>query len=225
MSQTTPTYGASEHYDAAYFAWQNAHIGVKTRIKVTRFAPYVGPTDTVLDFGCAGGAMLAALPGARKIGVELNDVARAEAEREHHIEAYKNLADVADGIVDVVVSNHTLEHLAKPFDALVQLKPKLKPGGLLVLVLPIDDWRAQSRWHAGDINRHLYTWTPLNLGNLLEEAGYAPSELRIIHRTLMRGFDKFAKLPRPAFEAASWLYSHVRHRQEVLAVARPAAEQ
>jgi SAM-dependent methyltransferase len=223
MSQGNPTYGASGHYDARYFAWQNANIGLKTTIKVARFAPYIKPTDTVLDFGCAGGSMLAALPGTRKIGVELNDIARTSAEKEHKLETYKNLAEVPDAVADVVVSNHTLEHLAGPYEALVQLAPKLKPDGLLVLVLPIDDWRAQYRWRPGDINRHLYTWTPLNLGNLLEEAGYAPEEVRVIHRTLMRGFEKLAKLPRPAFEAASWCYSHVRHRQELLATARPAA--
>jgi SAM-dependent methyltransferase len=220
-SPSAPSYGASEHYDAEYFAWQNKHIDVKSRIKIKRFAPYIRPTDTVLDFGCAGGGMLGSLPGARKIGVEISDVARAAAVRDHGVEAYKSLAEVPDGIVDVVVSNHTLEHLAGPYDALCQLKPKLKPDGLLVLVLPIDDWRAQRRWDAKDINRHLYTWTPLNLGNLLDEAGYRPQEMRIIHRTLMRGFDKFAKAPGPVFEGISWFYSHVRHRQELLATARP----
>jgi SAM-dependent methyltransferase len=217
-----PAYGASDHYDAAYFAWQNQHIDVKTRIKVARFAPYVRPTDTVLDFGCAGGGLLAALPGARKIGVEINDVARQAAERDHGLEVYKTLDEVADATVDVIVSNHTLEHLAAPFEALRQLRPKLKPNGRLVLVLPIDDWRAQRRYDPSDINRHLYTWTPLNLGHLLNEAGYRPQEIRIIHRTLMRGFDKFARLPRPAFEAISWLYSQLRHRHELLATARPA---
>ncbi len=221
MSASTPSYGASKHYDAAYFAWQNQHIEVKTRIKVTRFAPYIDPTDTVLDFGCAGGGMLAALPGGRKIGVEINDVARAAAETEHGIEAYRTLDEVPDQVADVIVSNHTLEHLVRPYDALVALRPKLKPGGLLVLVLPIDDWRAQPRWRPGDINRHLYTWSPLNAGNLLEEAGYEPRESRVVHRTLMRGFERFARLPRPAFEAVSWCYSHLRHRQELLITARP----
>jgi SAM-dependent methyltransferase len=119
-------------------------------------APYVRPTDTVLDFGCAGGGMLGGLPGARKIGVEISDVERTAAMRDHGVEAYKTLAEVPDGIVDVVVSNHTLEHLAGLYDALCQLKPKLKPDGLLVLVLPIDDWRAQRTWDSNDINRHLY---------------------------------------------------------------------
>jgi SAM-dependent methyltransferase len=223
---TTPTpapsqadYGSSEHYDAAYFAWQNTDIEIKTRLKVGKFAPYIRDTDTVLDFGCAGGGMISALPGARKIGVELNDVARASAVAEHGIEAYKTLDVTPDHVADVIVSNHTLEHLASPFEALVQLRSKLKPGGKLVLVLPIDDWRAQRRWDPKDINRHLYTWSPMNLGNLLDEAGWQPEEMKIIRRTLMRGFATFAKLPAPLFDAARWAYSVLRHRQEVLAVA------
>jgi SAM-dependent methyltransferase len=216
-----PSYGASDHYDANYFAWQNQNIDLKSRIKLRRFGPYIRPTDTVLDFGCAGGGMLGAFTCARKIGVEINDVARERAVADHGVEGYKSLADVPVGVAVVVVSNHTLEHIAAPFDALRQLRPKLKPDGKLVLVLPIDDWRAQRRWDPTDINRHLYTWTPLNLGNLLDEAGFRPDEMRIIHRTLMRGVDRFAKLPAPLFEGVCWFYSHARHRQELLATARP----
>jgi SAM-dependent methyltransferase len=214
-----PSYGASDHYDARYFAWQNANIDIKTRFKVKKFAPYVRPTDTVLDFGCAGGALIAALPGARRIGVEINDVARESAVREYGIEAYRDLADVPDGVADVIVSNHTLEHIAAPYDALRQLRPKLKPGGRLVLVLPIDDWRALRRYDPTDINRHLYTWSPMNIGHLLDEAGYVPEDIHVVRRTLMRGLDKIAKLPEPLFEAVSYLYSVVRHRQELVAVA------
>jgi SAM-dependent methyltransferase len=225
---TTPTapstevgdYGASTHYDATYFSWQNANIELKTKIKAWRFAPHIRPTDIVLDFGCAGGGMLAALPGSRKIGVELNDVARESAAREHGLETHKTLDVTPDHVADVIVSNHTLEHLASPYEALRQLRSKLKPGGKLVLVLPIDDWRAQRRWDPHDINRHLYTWSPMNLGNLLDEAGWTPLEMRVIRRTLMRGFNLFGKLPRPLFEAVSWAYSVLRHRQELLAVAK-----
>ncbi|HEX6500397.1 MAG TPA: class I SAM-dependent methyltransferase [Micromonosporaceae bacterium] len=216
-----PTYGASDHYDARYFAWQNSNIEIKTRIKIQRFAPHIRPTDTVIDFGCAGGALIAGLNCARRIGVELNDVARASAVEQYGIEAYKSLAEVPDGIADVVISNHVLEHIAAPYDALRQLKPKIKPEGKLVLVLPIDDFRAQRQWDPNDINRHLYTWSPLNLGNLLDEAGYQPVQMKVLRHTLMRGLDKFAKLPEPAFEAVCRLYSYVRHRQELLAVAVP----
>ena len=216
-----PTYGASDHYDARYFAWQNADIDVKTRIKVRYFAPYVRKTDTVVDFGCAGGGMLAGLDCARRIGIEINDVARAAAQADHGIEAYASTEAVPDEVADVIVSNHALEHIEAPIDALRQLRPKVKPDGKLVLVLPIDDWRAQRRWDPEDINRHLYTWTPLLLGNALDEAGWRPVRMKVIRRTLMRGFAQFARLPEPVFDGLQALYSRVRHRQELLAVAQP----
>jgi SAM-dependent methyltransferase len=216
-----PAYGSSGHYGPDYFTWQNAHADIKARIKVERFKPYIRSTDTVLDFGSAGGAMLAGLPGTRKIGVEINDVARAAAEDNFGLEVYRTLDEVPDDVADVIVSNHTLEHLAAPLEALKQLRPKLRSTGRLVLVLPIDDWRPQRKWDPQDISRHLYTWTPMNLGNLLDEAGFDPQEMRIIHRTLMRGFETFIKLPARVFDVLSWFYSHARHRQELLAVAVP----
>lgn len=68
-------------------------------------------------------------------------------------------------------------------------------------------------------HRHLFTWTPLNLGNLLNEAGYAVRKQRIIRRTIMRGHDLYAKLPEPIFDFVRWVYSVVRHRQHLLMVA------
>lgn len=215
----SPEYGDSAHYDEKYFAWQSQSIDIKARRKVRTFQPYVKPTDIVLDFGCAGGSLVGGLRAARRIGVEINDVARAAAVEQYRIEGYRSLAEVADGSVDVVVTNHTLEHLASPYEALLQIAPKLKPGGKLVIVVPIDDWRAQRRWYPGDVNRHLFTWTPLNLGNLLDEAGYAVQEQRIIRRTIMRGHDLYAKLPEPIFDFVRWVYSVVRHRQHLLMVA------
>jgi len=222
-TDVSPQYGDSAHYDEKYFAWQNQAIDLKARRKVGTFQPYVRPTDTVLDFGCAGGSLVAGLTAARRIGVEINDVARAAAVEQYGIEAYRSLADVADGSVDVVVTNHTLEHLASPYEALLQIAPKLKPGGKLVIVVPIDDWRAQRRWRPGDINRHLFTWTPLNLGNLLEEAGYAVGDQRVIRRTIMRGERFYAKLPVPLFDFVRWAYSVVRHRQHLLMTATPVS--
>lgn len=219
--EASPSYGASGHYDANYFAWQSSGADVKARLRVERLGPYVPADATVIDFGSAGGRMLAGLPGSRKIGIELNDASRAASIETFGHEAYKTVADAPDGIADVVVSSHTLEHLTSPYEALVELRSKLKPEGRLVLLLPIDDWRPKKNrdWDPTDVNRHLYTWNPMLLGNLLDEAGYVPQEMRIIHRTLGRGFDRLGRLPRPAFEAVQWLWSRARHRQELLAVA------
>jgi SAM-dependent methyltransferase len=216
-------YGESQHYDAKYFAWQNKHADIKARLKVERIAPYVRPCDTVIDFGSAGGEMLAGLPGSRKIGIEVSDVARAASQRKFGLELYKRIDDVPDGVADTIVTNHTLEHLASPHEALRLLIPKFKPGGKLVVVVPIEGWQspASRAWKAGDVNRHLYTWTPMNMGNLLHDAGYDPLEIRVVHRALMRHFDKFARLPTPVFVSLQWAWAFVRHQHELIAVAHP----
>ena len=44
--------------------------------------------------------------------------------------------------IDVVISNHALEHTLSPFDELVELRRVLRSGRRLeVLWLPLDDWR------------------------------------------------------------------------------------
>ena len=222
-SEPTPAYGASEHYDAEYFAWQNAGMQVKVRYKTIRFAPHVSKEDVVLDFGCAGGALLDSLNCREKLGVEINPVARAAA-GERGIDTFATLESVPEQVADVVISSHTLEHIPDPYTALVQLKGKIKTGGKLVLLLPIDDWRRGRKYRPGDINNHLYTWSPLLLGNLLSEAGYSVSEgdIRTVRHAFMRHFDKFDdRLPRPVFDALCKVWAYVRHSQELVAVARP----
>ncbi|HJR88673.1 MAG TPA: class I SAM-dependent methyltransferase [Aeromicrobium sp.] len=220
-SPASPAYGESQHYDARYFAWQTEAASLKAGIKASRFAPFIEPTDTVLDFGSAGGDMLDKIDAKRKIGVEINDVARTSSEQNFGLETFRDLASVPDGIADVIVTSHTLEHLANPHAALVELRPKLRPGGRLVVVVPIDDWRTrvQRQWDPEDINRHLYTWSPLLFGNLLDEAGYNPGHMEIVHRSYFNRADRFAWLPKRVFGALLWLASRVRHRQELLAVA------
>lgn len=221
----TPRYGASDHYDADYFAWQDHGMAVKVRYKALRFAPHVQPDDVVLDFGCAGGGLLRELNCFRKLGVEINDVARQSAATSG-VETFATLEEVPAGVADVVISSHTLEHIPDPFEALKQIQRLIKPGGKLVLLLPIDDWRRGRKYRPGDINHHLHTWTPLLLGNLLSEAGYtvSPEDIKVVRHALMRHFVTFdAKLPRPVFDLLCRVWARVRHAQEIVAVARPAA--
>jgi 2-polyprenyl-3-methyl-5-hydroxy-6-metoxy-1,4-benzoquinol methylase len=54
-------------------------------------------------------------------------------------------------VADVAITNHALEHIPFPIEALRQLKTKIKPGGALVICLPMEDWRVQSRYTPEDI--------------------------------------------------------------------------
>jgi SAM-dependent methyltransferase len=125
----------------------------------------------VLDLGCGGGSLLLNLNCEKKIGVEINPIARTEVEG-NGIEVHEDLATVPEQSVDVAVSNHSLEHFFCPLNTLRELNDKLVERGRLVLCVPVDDWRTQKQFNPEDINHHLYTWTPLLLGNLLTEAGY-----------------------------------------------------
>jgi ubiquinone/menaquinone biosynthesis C-methylase UbiE len=74
--------------------------------------------------------------------------------------------NLPDRSADVVISNHALEHAVRQPIALRRL---LRPGGCLVLMLPINGC-ARSGDPTERHQHHLYTWTPLLFGNLLKEA-------------------------------------------------------
>lgn len=170
----------SAHYDDSYFdrqinigqfgAWANR----------SKFERCIKPTDTVLDFGCGSGLLLKGLDCARRIGVEINPAAAAHA-RGIGVEVHDSVEAVPDGCADVVISNHALEHTLRPLDELKGLRRKLKPGGRIVIVVPCDS--VHYGYKPGDINHHLYSWSPMNLGNLLTEAGFQVEESKAyIHR-------------------------------------------
>jgi SAM-dependent methyltransferase len=182
-----------------------------------KFAPYVHDSDAVVDFGCGIGALLAALPGVRKIGIEVNEAASAEARR-RGIEIVQRASDLEDAIADVVISNHALEHVLAPYHELCELHRLLKPRGALVLWLPLDDWRAQRKVQH-DLDHHLYGWTPLLLRNLLLEAGFDVQVVRVVTRAWPPKPQIFARVPAFVFDAVGIAWSLLRRRRQLMALA------
>ncbi|WP_417740142.1 class I SAM-dependent methyltransferase [Rosistilla oblonga] len=159
----------AEHYQEEYFAWQKTVGEFGGWANLHKFQDYIRPTDRVVDFGCGGGFLLKQIECREKLGIDVNPVAAQNA-RELGIRAESSPADVPDSWADVIVSNHALEHARNPLAELEQLWRILKPGGKVVLVVPCETIRA--RYVADDINYHLFTWSPVNLGNLFSEAGF-----------------------------------------------------
>jgi SAM-dependent methyltransferase len=206
------------HYASTVQRYRAAE-GLLNREKYRR---YTRRDATVLDFGCASGSTLAALDAARRIGIEVNPITRAEAARAG-IEVHESLLTVPDASVDLAITNHALEHVLAPFDALVGLRRVLRADGRLVVCVPADDWRNARRWAPGDPNHHLFAWTPLTLGNLLEEAGFLPESVTMRHRAWPRYYLRLHRmLPRPLWEGLCLLWAYVFRRREIIAVAVPA---
>jgi SAM-dependent methyltransferase len=218
-----PSYGASSHYEGQqgqiYFARQNdkAHIG--GRIEAAKFAPFIREQDSVLDFGCGGGFTLKNIPCLRRVGVEINPLAQAAAAA-NGLECFVDLALLPSHTFDVVFSNHSLEHVLHPILALKEMRRVLKPGGKLILVLPIDDWHRQRTFRPSDPDHHLFTWTPQLLGNCLVETGFDPRDIsaRVLTHAWFPGCRRvFPVFPRPAFDALAYLWSVVTRQRQVMA--------
>lgn len=186
MNQET---NVSSHYQgdagkryAAYYQADPNHLGY--RIDLDYFLPYIKPADVVLDLGCGNGGMLRVLKPKvqRADGVEVNPHA-AETARASGLTIYPRVEALpTTPTYDVVLSNHVLEHVRDVSTTLERVRASMKPGGLLLLKLPMEDWRArdQRRWEKDDINHHLQTWTPRLIANVLFESGFEVEDARVL---------------------------------------------
>jgi SAM-dependent methyltransferase len=215
-----PAYGASPNYTEggalAYFEYQSANSSLQGRLKSKWFQDYIAETDSVLDFGCGGGSILAAIKCRERVGVEINPHARVVAES-LGIKCHNTIATIPAASIDVCISNHALEHVPFPIQALRELRSTLRPGGQMLLMLPLDDWRNQRSFMPADHNHHLHTWTPQLLGNTLLEAGFSLKEasVQIIAHAWMPHYPQLYRFtPEIVFNFFCQLYAiAVRRRQ------------
>lgn len=216
-------YGSSSHYlgakGQAYFATQNDGEELHGELNAWKFAPWIQRTDRVLDFGCGGGWLLKALGAANSVGVEVNPFAR-EICRLNGIEAYADIASVPAGMrFDKIISHHCLEHVPYPIAALRELAERLDPAGLLVVIVPIDDWRVQRSFPLNDIDHHLHTWTPRLFANTCREAGLDCRSIDILTHAWPKGWKKIHnRVPRCVYRGLCYLWSVTFRRRQLRAI-------
>ena len=170
----------SKHYDKDYFDWQSSIGEFGGWANQSKFFEYISSNSRVLDFGCGGGFLLKGLNCVKKVGIEVNESA-ADTAKKNGIEVYRSVAEMPDDYVDVIISNHALEHTLHPLDELVSLYRKLQLGGRIIFVVPCES--IGYSYKANDINHHLYSWSPMCIGNLFTEAGFSVIESKpYIHK-------------------------------------------
>lgn len=187
------------------------------------WAPHIRPSDAVVEFGCGGGDLLLALPGAYKVGVEVNPAAVARA-RARGIEMHETATSLPTATFSRAVSSHALEHVESPASVLRELRRALRDDGELLILLPLDDWRhrGQRRFRAGDFDMHLQAWTPLTLGNLLVTSGFTPREIRVVdHAWPPRLADQLWNVSPTLFHAAARVTSILLKKRQLFARAVP----
>jgi len=138
-----------------------------------------GEPPSVIDIGCATGALLAYLRDRnwRVTGVEISPCAEyAKKERQLDVRNIP-LEDVKfpQGSFDVVLASHLIEHLNNPASFLAEVNRVLKAGGLAFITTPnISGFQARlygGRWRSA-IFDHLYLFSTRTLSRMLKKAGF-----------------------------------------------------
>lgn len=197
------------------------------RYQARYFAPFCRDDATVVDYGCGDGTILREIAVGRKIGIEVNPacleiIEQRNRDLDRPIEILPNLQPISDATIDVVISNHCLEHVPDPYDVLSAIRRVLVPAGRLIIVTPFDDWRAQRsrRYYPGSKDNHLFTWTPLNIGNLLVEAGFVVEVSRLESTAWTPKIFWVHRLLGPKiFSLAARGVAILTHRREVFTIA------
>jgi len=140
---------------------------------------------TVLDIGCATGALLAHLKsrGWRVTGVEISPGAEY-AQKERNLDV-RNLPLEENNFpscsFDVVLASHLIEHLNEPRFFLTEACRVLKDNGYIFITTPnISGFQAclyGSRWRSA-IFDHLYLFSKRTLSDLLKSAGFKVENCR-----------------------------------------------
>lgn len=101
----------------------------------------VGSGERVMDVGCGAGNILAELPQARAVGLDLSSYLLAKARARLHDTAFLVRGDVeglpfADSFFDKAYCSEVLEHLPSPQRALEEIARVMKAGGRVILSIP-----------------------------------------------------------------------------------------
>jgi SAM-dependent methyltransferase len=139
--------------------------------------PEFAAPGNLLDFGCGAGEFLLQMrrAGWACAGVEVSDAA-LEIARAHDLRVEKTLAGYSTDRFDYVRSNHSLEHVPNPRDALREMFRVLKPGGILFVGVPTNESQnarlfGPHWWYLGT-PVHPVTFSTRGLLALVREVGF-----------------------------------------------------
>ncbi len=141
----------------------------------------------LLDVGCGPGANLQTFQeqGWDVYGIDLSETAVAQAREKVGDRIHCGTLETVpfkDETFDVVVLNHSLEHLFRPIKALEKVWRLLRPGGTAIIAVPnADSLEARlfgSLWIGWDPPRHLCHFGKTTLTKVLEATGFRVSQLR-----------------------------------------------
>jgi 2-polyprenyl-3-methyl-5-hydroxy-6-metoxy-1,4-benzoquinol methylase len=149
---------------------------------------------TVLEIGCSNGAMLDIFKsnGWETWGVEPSENAEYAIDKGHKIlQSTFEKVNVNPDYFDVVVMNHTLEHLEDPLQVIKKVYTLLKKDGIVLIDVPnfgsLSARTLGKNWKHLLPKEHNFQFTRETLSRLFEKAG-----LKVSHYESRSGIFEFA---------------------------------
>jgi SAM-dependent methyltransferase len=158
-------------------------LGVILNLFITKgFINYLHPANirvdsSILDVGTGHGSRLISL---RKKGFTnltgIDPFIDQDIEYETGVKIYKKYLSEAEGQYDLVMLNHSFEHMPDPLQAMKDIYRLLKPDRTALIRIPVADsygWRKYGvNWMAMDPPRHFYLHTRKSISILAEKTGF-----------------------------------------------------
>lgn len=191
------------HY-ASYYRW----LVIRDWIRVN-------PTDRVLDVGCDDGEIIARLPAARKVGIDLNP--RSPDPNVHLVCGDARRLPIASGAFDVVFAFDIIEHIEDDRTVLAELVRVLACGGTLWLSTPSAGFVLFPSFLTARANRG---WGHVRNGYTIEEIQQKlPPEVQVevllwnepVFRFVYVGLRSIDKFTRLTCLLARWCFEIDRH--------------
>jgi Ribosomal protein L11 methylase len=145
------------NYNKEYFEWYKEIGKLGGIVNTRKFQKYINDNDTVLDFGCGGGYLLKNLACSKKHGLEINDHAITEANKNLD-KVFNNIDSITLNYYDKIISNNVLQHCENPLIELKKINKLLKKDGLFIAVVSCASRKLF--YKPNDINYQLYSWSP-----------------------------------------------------------------
>ena len=198
----------SKKYDADYFIHGSAqylkrwaHRVAKCRRQLLMCLEFAPHAERMLDVGCSAGYVLAAADslGLTPTGIDITAYTTKLAKDRGYASATASLTELpfADRSFDIVTAKHTLEHVDVPKRGVSELFRVLKPGGVVLVVVPdAAYWRVGSAPKSGKYfkpeglgwQHHVYYGVP-QLTRALTDAGFevVSNDKAMLRRRLAKG--------------------------------------
>lgn len=169
----------SYHRDECYHVSEKQFTNIFGR-RIHLIEKYFPQPGKILEIGSSTGVMLSLFQklGWKVLGIEPSTEAAVQAKKRgiSTTADYFEKVNLDDQSFDVVILNHTLEHLPSPRDVLQKVSRILKKGGVVLIDVPnfgsLSSQIYGSRWPYLLPQEHFWHFTDQSLQKLLTSSGF-----------------------------------------------------